>query len=79
MVGRLNIALMDKPNTLGALTTIIGKNNGNIINIKIVNRDADLFEILLDIEVRDTSHLVDIIASLRSHRVVHSVERAKSR
>jgi len=32
-------------------------------------------EILLDIEVRDTKHLNNIIANLRSKEVVQSVER----
>jgi GTP pyrophosphokinase len=54
---------------------VIAKDLGNITNLKILNRSTDFFEILLDIEVKDTRHLNTIIASLRGKEVVQSVER----
>ena len=56
---------------------MIGKNNGNITNLKITNRSQDFFEILVDIEVRDVKHLSNLIAALRSAPVINSVERAR--
>jgi GTP pyrophosphokinase len=40
---------------------------------KIVNRNSDFFEIILDIEVKGITSLSNIIASLRSSPSVHSV------
>ena len=79
MVGRLNVVLVNQPNTLGALTTIIGKCGGNIHNLKITNRTTDFFEFLVDVEVKDTGHLDIIIASLRANAAINSVERARGR
>ena len=56
---------------------MIGKQAGNITNLKITNRSADFFEILVDIEVKDVKHLTNIIAALRATPVINSVERAR--
>lgn len=79
MVGRLDVVLINRPNSFGAITTIIGKNNGNITNMKITNRSTEFFDILIDVEVRDLSHLTLIIAALRASSCVNSVERTKGR
>jgi GTP pyrophosphokinase len=76
-VGRINVTLGNEPGSLGSLTTVIGKQQGNITNLKITNRSADFFEILVDIEVTDVRHLTNIIAALRATPVINSVERAR--
>ena len=76
-VGRINVTLGNEPGSLGSLTTVIGKHHGNITNLKITNRSADFFEILVDIEVTDVRHLTNIIAALRATPVINSVERAR--
>ena len=79
MTGRLSAIVFNRPNSLGAVTTIIGKGGGNIFNLKITNRTSDFFDILIDIEVRDASHLANITAALRASPVVNSVDRTKGR
>ncbi len=76
-VGRIHVILGNEPGSLGSLTTVIGKNGGNIINLKITNRSQDFFEILVDIEVQDVRHLTTVIAALRATPVINSVERAR--
>ncbi|HVM77837.1 MAG TPA: bifunctional (p)ppGpp synthetase/guanosine-3',5'-bis(diphosphate) 3'-pyrophosphohydrolase [Stellaceae bacterium] len=77
-VGRINVTIGNEPGSLGALTTIIGKHQGNISNLKITNRSLDFFEILVDIEVQDVKHLTNIIAALRAAPSINSVERARA-
>ena len=79
MVGRLDVVLINKPNGFGAMTTVIGKNNGNITNMKITNRTPEFFDILVDVEVRDLKHLTIIIAALRASTAINSVDRTKGR
>jgi len=79
MVGRLSVVLTNQPNSLGTLTTLIGKGMGNILNLKITNRTPEFFDILVDIEVRDTHHLMTIVAALRASTAINSVERTKGR
>jgi GTP diphosphokinase / guanosine-3',5'-bis(diphosphate) 3'-diphosphatase len=76
-VGRLNVMIANELGNLGSLTTVIGKQGGNISNLKITNRSSDFFEIMLDIEVADVKHLTTIIAALRANPVINSVERAR--
>jgi len=76
-VGRISVMLGNEPGSLASLTTVIGKNNGNITNLKITNRSQDFFEILVDIEVQDVKHLSNLIAALRATPVINSVERAR--
>lgn len=75
--GRLDVVITNTPGSLGSLTTVIGKNSGNISNLKIVNRSIDFFEIIVDVEVADLKHLSNIIAALRATPSVNSVDRAR--
>ena len=74
---RLNLVLKNQPGSLGKVTTIIAKNNGNISNINFSIRKVDFYEIIIDIEVRDTNHLKNILAALRLVSEVSSLERIK--
>ncbi|MGH7075924.1 MAG: RelA/SpoT family protein [Stellaceae bacterium] len=76
-IGRLNVTIGNEPGSLGSLTTVIGKQAANIINLKITNRSLDFFELLVDVEVQDLKHLTNIIAALRATPVINSVERAR--
>ena len=53
----INVTIANEPGNLGSLTTTIGKQGGNISNLKITNRSTDFFEIMVDIEVADVKHL----------------------
>jgi GTP pyrophosphokinase len=76
-VGRVNLVVSNEPGSLGTLSTVIAKNMGNITNLKITNRSTDFFDMIMDIDVRDVRHLVNIIAALRATAAVSSVERAR--
>ncbi|MEX2408806.1 MAG: RelA/SpoT AH/RIS domain-containing protein, partial [Rhodovibrionaceae bacterium] len=75
--GRLQVVLANEPGSLGALSTLIGRSEGNISNLKITNRSVDFFEMLVDVEVSDLKHLSNIIAALRASPVITSVERRR--
>lgn len=77
-VGRLRAVLANEPGSLGTLTTVIGRNGGNITNLRITSRSVDFFEMLIDVEVGDIKHLTNIIAALRASPVISSVDRARS-
>src|SRR3546814_2864737 len=68
LVGRIHVVLANEPGSLGTLTTVIGRDGGNISNLKITNRSPDFFEMLIDIQVTDVKHLTNIIAALRATR-----------
>ena len=74
-IGRLKVILSHEAGALATLTNVIAKENGNITNLKIVNRSTDFFEMLVDVGVKNLGHLTAIMGSLRSKSCVHSVER----
>ena len=74
---RVLVVLKNQPGSLGKITTVIAKNNGNRSNINFTIRKNDFFEIIIDIEVRDANHLKNIIAALRLVSEVSSLERIK--
>jgi GTP diphosphokinase / guanosine-3',5'-bis(diphosphate) 3'-diphosphatase len=76
-VGRLHVVVANEPGSLGSLSTVIGKSEGNITNLKITNRSVDFFEMMIDVEVKDVKHLTNIIAALRATPAINTVERAR--
>ena len=76
-VGRIKVVIINKPGTLGAISTVIAKNNGNISNIRFDSRNDDFYKLSIDIEVRDTNHLNNILAALRLESITSSAERIK--
>jgi guanosine-3',5'-bis(diphosphate) 3'-pyrophosphohydrolase len=76
-VGRLHVVVANEPGSLGSLSTVIGKSEGNITNLKITNRSVDFFEMMIDVEVKDVRHLTNIIAALRATPAINTVERAR--
>jgi GTP pyrophosphokinase len=74
---RIKVIVSNEPGSLGVLSTVVGREGGNISNLKIMHRSNDFFEMLIDIEVTDIRQLTDIIAALRATSVINSVERAR--
>ena len=76
-VSRILAVLSNTPGSLSALATVIARNQGNISNLKITDRDPEFFEMRVDIEVRDAKHLSNIVAALRLDPAIASVERVR--
>ena len=75
--GRISVIAANEPGALASLTNAISKQEGAINNLKIVNRQQDFFEILVDVDVRDLRHLANVIAGLRVAPGITQVERAR--
>ncbi len=74
--GRISVIATNEPTTLGNLANAVGRQDGSVSNLKIVNRQRDFIEILVDVEVRDLRHLSMVIAGLRAVGGLTQVERA---
>ncbi len=73
--GRISVIAVNEPATLGNLTNAVARQDGGVTNLKIVNRQQDFIEILVDVEVRDLRHLSMVIAGLRAVSGLTQVER----
>jgi guanosine-3',5'-bis(diphosphate) 3'-pyrophosphohydrolase len=74
-VGRLKATFLNKPGSLAIVSTAISKQNANIANLKVTHRTIDFWDILVDLEVKNSDHLKTIMASLRALPIINSVER----
>ena len=74
---RLTATIRDAPGVLGQACTIIGDAGGNIISLNMHHRQADFFDVDLDIEVVDAKHLTHIAAALRACPSVETVDRVR--
>ena len=77
LVGRINVVYVNQRKNFSILSTLIEKRGGHIKNIKIINRNINFFEVLIDIDVHDAHHLTDIMAALRGLSMVTEVNRPR--
>lgn len=77
-VGRVSIVAENEPSVLAAITNAVSRGDAATVNLKIVNRQLDFMEILVDVEVRDLRHLSSVIAGLRAVSGITQVDRARS-
>ena len=74
---RLSVISGNEGAAIANMTNAIARQDGSISNLKIVNRQQDFMEALIDVDVRDVTHLSKVIAGLRGAGGVKAVERAK--
>ena len=59
------------------MTHAIAKTSANISSIKTISKSLDFSEILIDVEVKNTNHLNDVLVAVRMVSCVHTVERVR--
>ena len=74
-VARLQVEVKNEPGSLGTVATIIGQQNGNIVNMRLDNRDTGFHTNTFDLEVHDLAHLTRLIGALRAADAVSNVVR----
>ncbi|MBL4886636.1 MAG: bifunctional (p)ppGpp synthetase/guanosine-3',5'-bis(diphosphate) 3'-pyrophosphohydrolase [Planctomycetaceae bacterium] len=60
---------------LAQIAQTIGENDGNIENLAMGVREADFYEMTMNVGVRDLKHLNRIIAGIRALPIVSSITR----
>ena len=76
--GRISVIANNSPNALANLTNAVAKQDGAIANLKVLHRQQDFFETMVDVEVRDARHLNQVIAGLRGTTGIAQVERERA-
>ncbi|MGD1956615.1 MAG: RelA/SpoT family protein [Sphingomonadales bacterium] len=75
--GRLSLTLYNDPGALAQVATTITEGSGNVVNLKILDRDQKIYTMIVDIAVKSLQHLTDLLISLRGLPIVNSAERAQ--
>ena len=72
-VAKINVLIKNKIGALGVLSSIIAKSLSNIRNLKITERNSDFFKINIEIDVKNTKHLSNVLVSLRTSDFIENV------
>ena len=76
--GRITVTLEHIPGAIADVAKIVGEALGNITNIKTLARSRSFFDMIIDVEVTDNRHIVQIIAALRASVYVVSADRTRA-
>ena len=76
--GQITATLEHVPGSLADVTKIVGEAGGNVTNIKTLVRSESFFDMVIDIEVSDNRHLLQIVAAMRASTYVVAAERTRS-
>jgi GTP pyrophosphokinase len=72
---RIVVTALNEPGTLAQIAQVIGADDGNIDNLRMIRRGTDFTEMLIEVEVWNLAHLNRIIHGLKSKSVVSQAER----
>jgi GTP pyrophosphokinase len=72
---QIRVVVENRSGALAEITSVFAKKKININHIKTTNRCADLFEVVIDIEVKNVDHLEEILSTLRISKKTIQVER----
>lgn len=75
----LSIDLPHKPGILGKVSTIIGFNDANIINIELTKRSKDHLQFLFDLQIKDLKNFTNLISQLKQEKLKFEVIRHKKK
>jgi GTP diphosphokinase / guanosine-3',5'-bis(diphosphate) 3'-diphosphatase len=76
-VGRIHISMPNETGALANACSVIARHEGNISNLKISSRTTIVFEMLVDVEVRDARHLMNIVTALNASPLVTNADRVR--
>jgi guanosine-3',5'-bis(diphosphate) 3'-pyrophosphohydrolase len=72
---RIMIVMHNTSGSLAEVSSAIAKKKINITNIQINSRSVDFFEVIIDMEVKNTEHLENIMSSLRMSKKIVEVSK----
>jgi len=75
----LSIDLPHRPGILGKVSTIIGFNDANIINIELTKRSKEYLRFLFDLQIKDLKNFTNLISQLKQENLKFNVIRHKKK
>lgn len=74
---RLRVIAKNEVGSLSHISALIADFGCNISNLSVAQRDADFYDIQLDLEVRDLKHLTRLMSALNGLSCVNTVARPR--
>ena len=75
----LLIDLPHKPGMLGEISTLIGINNSNIINVELIKRKSNYLQFSFDIQIKDLKNFTSLISQIKQKNLNFKIIRHKNK
>ncbi len=72
---QIRVVVENRSGALAEITSVIAKKKMNINHIKTTNRSSDIFEVVIDIMIKNVEHLEEVLSALRISKKTIAVER----
>ena len=75
----LEVDLPHKPGALGHISSLIGLNRGNIINIEMIKRRKEYLTFLFDLQIKDLKNFTNLISQIKQSNLKFKIIRHKQK
>ena len=75
----LVIDLPHKPGVLGEISTLIGLNKSNILNVELLERQKDYLKFSFDLQIKDLKNFTNLISQIKQKNFNFKIVRHKNK
>ena len=73
------VDLPHKPGVLGNISSLIGMNKGNILNVEMLKKEKDYLQFSFDLQIKDLKNFTNLISQLKQENLKFEVIRHKKK
>ena len=75
----IEVDLPHKPGALGNISSLIGLNKGNIVNIELIERKEDSLRFSFDLQIKDLKNFTNLISEIKQSNLNFKIIRHKEK
>ena len=75
----IEVDLPHKPGALGHISSLIGLNKGNIVNIELLKRDKSHLTFSFDLQIKDLKNFTNLISQIKQSNLRFKIIRHKQK
>ena len=75
----IEVDLPHKPGVLGHITSLIGLNKGNIVNLEIIKRNKEHLTFSFDLQIKDLKNFTNLISQIKQSNLRFKIIRHKQK
>tara|TARA_A100001011_G_scaffold400102_1_gene512344 strand:+ start:101 stop:1849 length:1749 start_codon:yes stop_codon:yes gene_type:complete len=75
----IEVDLPHKPGALGKISSLIGVNNGNILNVEMLERKKDFLQFSFDLQIKDLKNFTNLISQIKQNDFNFKIVRHKEK
>jgi GTP pyrophosphokinase/guanosine-3',5'-bis(diphosphate) 3'-pyrophosphohydrolase len=73
------VDLPHKPGALGNISSLIGINKGNILNVEMLDRQKDYLQFSFDLQIKDLKNFTNLISQIKQNNLNFKIIRHKQK